>query len=863
MAQRDKTHLIVSDRRSTSDYSPVQTGRDSAEIVAAPPDRLAHGGAIRSGLEAAAETARLRRAQNPVVVPDSIPGAYVVFESFPGVELALTSLDPRAGNVHPELRSSHIEIVNGERVEIATVFVPEGKMGYFLRLLDAYVASVSDPTVRRANRKLFDRVQAIGLASVEALWTDPRSEFPREQGRVWWEVWLRRRDGKELARLRAYASATPDVEVGRQALGFGTRTVVLVHASVAQIASAMDVLDDIAELRHPHYPAEFLAGEDASTQNEFVMELAQRVEPAGDAAPVVCVVDTGIYREHPLLSGSLSPEDCHAADPAWSREVDDRGHGTQMAGLALFGDLGAAIDSDSVVPLRHKLESLKLLPPGGKENSPELYGAITASGAAAVETQAPQRSRVYSMAVTAITPVLSEAEAEDAVHGAPTSWSASIDALAAGLGVIESTEPGEGIALLGPAEPEAHRLFLVSAGNVDRYEVDHLTRSDLEPVQDPAQAWNALTVGAYTDLDSLVDAPADYDGWSPLAPRGELSPFSRTSVMFDSKKWPVKPEIVLEGGNLAQSPTGSELHPIDPLSLLTTRAPRSFESASSSRLLDTANATSAATAQAAHLAGEIMAAYPSLWPESVRALIVHSAEWTAAMQSRIRSMPGKRGKRALLRRYGMGVPDLLRATRSASDALTLIVQDTITPFQSGTMREIHFHDLPWPTDVLVELGEVEVKLRVTLSYFIEPNAARRGWNGRYSYASHGLRFDVRRPTESNSDFQKRLNAKATGEEEKRPDPVNDTGEWIFGSELQRSSGSLHTDIWSGSAVDLAQRGALAVYPVGGWWKDATKNEADGREARYALIVSIETPEVDADIWTPVAAQIEVPTVIVT
>jgi hypothetical protein len=44
----------------------------------------------------------------------------------------------------------------------------------------------------------------------------------------------------------------------------------------------------------------------------------------------------------------------------------------------------------------------------------------------------------------------------------------------------------------------------------------------------------------------------------------------------------------------------------------------------------------------------------------------------------------------------MGVPDLTRATRSATDVLTLIAQDTVVPFRDGKMREIDFHDLPDP-----------------------------------------------------------------------------------------------------------------------------------------------------------------------
>jgi hypothetical protein len=156
-----------------------------------------------------------------------------------------------------------------------------------------------------------------------------------------------------------------------------------------------------------------------------------------------------------------------------------------------------------------------------------------------------------------------------------------------------------------------------------------------------------------------------------------------------------------------------------------------------------------------------------------------------------------------------------------------------------------------------------VKLKVTLSYFIEPNSGRRGWNRRYSYMSHGLRFDLRRPTESNSEFEKRVNQQALAEDEKRAVSSGETGEWFFGPSLRRGAGSLHADVWTGNAVDLAQRGAFAVFPVTGWWKENPKRDHSDRGAGYALVLSIETPGQDVDVWTPVAQQIGVPVMITT
>ncbi|GAA2684923.1 MULTISPECIES: S8 family peptidase [Actinosynnema] len=840
MGQRDRNHLIVTGRCTTDNYAPIRGG-GSSEKPPKPGNRRAHGTAIRAGLDKAEREARVHRERVSIDVPGAVPGAYVEFESFPGIELALESLDSQASGPRPELRAVRLEGTEDDQVQVATVFVPEGAMVRFLKRVDAYLAAAEED--EPAHRNLLDRISEVRRASVEALWTDPGALFPREEGPVWWELWLRRRDGDELARL-ATCAAELGFQVKERALGFDSRLVVLVEATVEQLGTALAVLDDIAELRSPRYRAEFLDGLTAFEQGEFVEELADRVIPAPAGSPVVCVIDTGVHRNHPLLERSLAEQDCHAADPAWQAVTDDGGHGTKMAGLALYGDLGAAIETGSPIELEHRLESLKLLPPRGA-NDPELYGSITAGGISAVEVGAPGLSRAYAMAITT-----ESARIDDSLRGRPTSWSASLDALIVGRDIDQSVGKFE---LLEPANPDACRLIVVSAGNVrPEYGHDHLTRSDVEPIEDPAQSWNALTVGAFTDVDSLQNPSAGYEGWSPLVKRGELSPFSRTSVTFGDK-WPIKPDVVLEGGNLAESPGGTERHPLGELALLTTAAPPRLGTPGSGRQLTTVNATSAATAQAAHLAAQIMAAYPHHWPETVRALIVHSAEWTPVMRGHLDNERRKRDKRTLLRRYGMGVPSLARATRSASDALTLVVEETITPFRAKKLADIHFHDLPWPGDTLLDLGGAEVRLRVTLSYYVEPNPADRGWKGRYRYASHGLRFDVRRSNESRDEFTKRVNAQALAEGEERPDSVKETGEWVIGAD-SRSLGSLHSDIWTGTASDLAQRGIIAVYPVGGWWK----NDPGERQARYALVVSIETPGVDTDIYTPVAQQLQIP-----
>ena len=261
------------------------------------------------------------------------------------------------------------------------------------------------------------------------------------------------------------------------------------------------------------------------------------------------------------------------------------------------------------------------------------------------------------------------------------------------------------------------------------------------------------------------------------------------------------------------------------------------------------------------MAAQLMAAYPDLWPETIRALIVHSAEWTDAMRGQFLRANGRANKgeiENLIRRCGYGAPDLERARWSAADSLTLIVQDRLTPFQrekgkEPKAREMHLHQLPWPLEQLEALAETQVEMRVTLSYFVEPNPSERGIRSRYRYESCGLRFDVRRPAESVAEFRARINAAARDEEEGTRNKGSDP-DWMLGVQ-KRHRGSLHSDTWRGAAADLASRGVIAVYPALGWWKTRPALERFDRSVRYALLVSIRAPGVEIDLYNAVEEKI--------
>ena len=88
----------------------------------------------------------------------------------------------------------------------------------------------------------------------------------------------------------------------------------------------------------------------------------------------------------------------------------------------------------------------------------------------------------------------------------------------------------------------------------------------------------------------------------------------------------------------------------------------------------------------------------------------------------------------MVREFGYGVPDIQRAIRSARNDTTMIAQATIQPYKlsadgrSAIYNEMHFYDLPWPTQALERLENTIVTMKVSLSYFIEPNLNGRASN---------------------------------------------------------------------------------------------------------------------------------------
>jgi hypothetical protein len=838
---RHLDHLYVVEQ--AADESFHRGGQGDVKIR--PVERRAHGLALRGELDKAfadIDTERHTlsvseeelRALGSVIVLEGAHAAY---------PLKLDQLSQltrhRKTPKRPKWLLLSVHQATATEPERATVWVSDAHRPQFVKIFEDYLTKVSTRAVEEhwttpdgnpVNQALVANIARIRQAFLDDLWTSA-GEPPRS-GRHWWELWL---DSTQphLDTFNGFL-ATYQLRTLPRSVALRDRVVVWVEATWSQLQILPVTSVPLAEIRKPEF-IDTIEDLPATEQDEYVRDLAERLVPAADHAPAVCHLDTGVNRAHVLLKDSLAVADLHTIIGISGSDVE--GHGTTMAGLALYGSLEEHLTSTGPVHLSLRLESVRMMPSKSEAaTNPRDYGTATVEAVAMPEITAP-RQRVFCLTLST----------SPDKPGEPTLWSAAVDALAVGT---DTARDGDQLQLLSAPDPDSSRLFLVAAGNVDSYQLDHRTESDTSAVEDPAQAWNALTVGAHTDLDGIPEDP-QYRGWNPMAERGGLSPHSRTSVMFNQRNWPIKPDICMEGGNVLTDGAGTfeDKHPM--LSLRTTGTANDLALAS-------ANATSAATAQAARLAALAVARYPDYWPETIRGLLTHAAEWTPSMEAEVRQDQRKTDRLQLLRRYGWGVPTEGAVLNSSRQAVTLVTQDQFLPFEGDDfrMRRFRLHSLPWPSDVLEQLGAESVRLRISLSYFIEPSASRRGWRQRYAYPSHSLRFDLQGPVETQPEFIARINRDAQLSEDGSPRTGTTTDRWFIGPN-QRNFGSLHQDEWNGTGTELAQCNSVAVYPVGGWWKNNRRADRVNFPVRYALLLSLRTDEQDIDLYTPIANQLRV------
>lgn len=764
-------------------------------VLPTPADAVRHAQLLHEGYMSALASFRQKKEDLPVEAI-AASGTYIDVTVKKEAQLeSWKSLDTKRGaqvmNIRPADDDSNK----------VTLYLTENRTNWLEKKLDAYNNSVN--VENRRSKKLIDALDDINPISLESFFT-VSGDYEMVSDRFEeYELWITGTD-INLEDIKGRI-ASIGIEYHNRTLTFDCMSVVLVKANREQLDKLPQVLDRISEIRKFRRPSILTNPDNGMSESREWERLIRECVPVEAELVRVSILDSGVKHDHPLLSPYLPEDRCHSA--LVDGNLRDRAnHGTGMAGLILYGDLTDTIYDRDIKPVTNELVSVKVIANATDPDATDEHTAIILEDA--IRQSEEDGAHLMTLAVTAA----------DSTEAIATATSAAIDET-----------------LYNDGNPES--LLLVSVGNIDRSDgviyPDYLWNN---PIKDPAQSWNALSVGAFTEK-VMIDDPA-YEGRHIVASRGGISPFSRTSRLWD-KNMLIKPEILMEGGNAYWDGEGNfQWH--DDLMLATTdaRALCAFSAF---------NATSAATALAGRLAGAIKHHNPMLSVLSVRALMVHSASWTEAMKTMC-TIDGQLDKDLLMHTCGYGVPDWNKAVATHESCVTFVAEGELKPFapSNSELKHVNMHliKLPWPKEILLALGETEVTMRVTLSYYIQPSPGIKGKLKKFSYPSELLRFEVSTSQDTEETFIHRVsNTAAEGEDVLG----NDTGRWQIGIN-RRNQGSIHSDFICEQAVQVAAYDKLAVFPATGWWK--TRKSMLEKGVKYSIVVSLETP--DVDIYTPIS-----------
>lgn len=762
------------------DFSPRNGGGGSLTI----PERVVqeHGNALRAQYESSIAAAIQKLEERRIAQLPAADGVYLDME-LKGKNPPFDSLD---GVLGARLMCAN-KSSNDEGTAVASVYLPIAKSTWLTKKIDKYLEPVAEGK-KPHHQKLINSIETIGQATIRSLFPD-KSEYDEllPNRLETFEIWIDVTDDARIEDAKHVLGLLGIELVRSDSLKFEHVTILLVNATKEALNDLPYSLDEVEAIRRYYNPAELLENDEEAREWEQLI-LEDVIVNQTDDSVIVGVLDRGINNGHPLLQ-ALLPNARRATVLPNTNAFHEGDHGTGMAGLVEYGDLTDFMGRRGHLEIKHGLASIKIL--SQVPNDKQLYGKITSD---AIEVAEQLGAKITCMAVT---------EKHERNDGSPSSWSAAIDNALYNAGRCD-------------------RMMLVSAGNTSLEDIDatdYTTSLVNSSIQSPGQSLNAVIVGAYTQRSICHHA-----GFTAIAPPDGLSPHTRTSWMW--RRSAIKPDIVMEGGNVGIHPVmGNTTLP--ELGLVTTCADFNQEP------LMEFNATSAATALAARLAARIKTANPELSVLSVRALMAHSARWTNEMRT-LSDKPSD-----IVKYCGYGVPDERKAMVSSDTNATFVVENELIPFNDdGTYRQMHFYALPWPKDLLLQMDDETVKLRVTLSYYIEPSPSFKSVYPKYRLASAGLAFDVKTPSETREQFIARKNLKAQVAESSK----NDSERWEVGLQL-RGNSTLQSDWFECTARELAECNEIGIYPQPGWWKFRKIANVDNC-IKYSLVVSIETAETE-------------------
>lgn len=471
-----------------------------------------------------------------------------------------------------------------------------------------------------------------------------------------WDVGRRDVRMRKLEQVADYVDARGGEVLDRY---IGPSITMLRARMAGDVIQALLAVEDVTQVDLPPEP-------DVATGEALELTIADlpQLEDIAGEPPVIGIIDSGV-NDHPLLQGAIvgaigSPERLGSAD--------DWGHGTRVAGIALFGDFkdqlaagalirAGRIASAKVVNDRGQFDERRLVPSQMREALTTLHERF---GCRLFVIALGDPKRPYD-------------------GGKVGPWAATLDELARELDAVIVVSAGN----------RAPR-----GGNRLEQAITDYPSYLLEPTNrlcEPAGAMNVLTVGALAHGEGVDSDLAEHLHIRPITRAFEPAPFTRVGPGIGGA---LKPDLVDIGGTMVFDPAVGRLRLGEDLA---TAGVLTLHHRFTDRLFTSGSGTSYAAPRVAHKAAQILNRFPAASANLLRALLTGAARVPEEAQRRLQVL----GEDAVRSVCGNGAVDTELAAYSDDHRVVLYAEDELAidhfaiyqlpvpePFQSGGRRSI-------------------------------------------------------------------------------------------------------------------------------------------------------------------------------
>lgn len=517
--------------------------------------------------------------------------------------------------------------------------------------------------------------------------------------------------------------------------------------------------------------------------------------PLSQTAPAVTVLDSGVTTGHPLIGVAVG--EAQGFVSADRRPGDDipGGHGTFVAGLALYGDVEEAIRRREFVPELHLLSG-KVFTDDGTDQTEFVESAVEEAVRYFVDQYG---CRVFNLSYGDLNRVYDGRRLRGLAY--------TLDRLTRELNVLFVTSAGNRTLASLPEDARG------------RYP-DYLFEDDGR-LLDPGTALNVITVGGLARYEASSGArryPESLED-TPIARNNQPSPITRCGPSVGDA---IKPDFVEYAGNVAVGRLGG--HFIERgLGVVSLNSGFATEGAFRESI-----GTSYAAPVVANKAARLLAEFPDASSNLLRALLGVHARWPEASVELFSADNTAAGKEKLLRALGYGQVNEEALYRSLNDTVTLFAEDKIE-----TNRH-HFFEIPIP-DTWWEGGRRRRSVSVALAYTPDVRTTRIDYRATriwYSFVNANTLDEVSHAFKRN-----------------RQEGIQERGSNRSINQRARSSGTLQVSRWHfGSTITKKRLFVVVTRRDPAWNQNAEEPE------RYALCIKLEDREqVDVNLYAEVNA----------